>query len=93
MRKSRKETDHQRYIEKREAILAYQKQYRETHKEELREKRRQRNFEKIYLNPNRKEAKTREELNRSYYMRHREEILVKRKMAYERRKQQDTTTR
>lgn len=50
-RNSRKERDRQRYLEKREEILAYQKQYRETHKAEIRERRRKRNFERIYGKP------------------------------------------
>ena len=50
-RNRRKEREHKRYLEKREEILAYQKQYRETHKAEIRERRRKRNFERIYGKP------------------------------------------
>lgn len=39
--------DHERYIENREAILAKQKVYRETHKEEIRKRRRERIIENI----------------------------------------------
>jgi hypothetical protein len=35
-------------MENREEILAKQKQYRETHKEEIKERRRRRNFEIVY---------------------------------------------
>ena len=97
-RKLRKRTekdrarDRERYIEKREEILAYQKRYRETHKVEIAERRRQRNFERKYLRGPRFK-KTRKELSHEYYIRHREEILAKQKLEYERRKQQNTTTR
>ena len=40
--------DHERYLEKREEILAKQKIYRDTHKDEIRERRRKRYFEKVY---------------------------------------------
>ena len=40
--------DHQRYLEKREEILAKQKAYREAHKAEIAERRRRRKIEKIY---------------------------------------------
>ena len=83
---------HARYVRKRDEILAYQKQYRASHKEAIKARRRQRSFERIYMNPNRKHPKTRQESNRSYYLRHRDEILIKRKRDYERRKQ-DTTAR
>ena len=43
--------DHERYIEKRDEILAQQKVYRETHKEEIRERRRKRNFIRVYGRP------------------------------------------
>ena len=89
-RERRRQMQHARYVRKREEILAYQKQYRDTHKEAIKARRRQRSFERIYLNPNRKPPKTRQEFNRSYYLRHRDEILIKRKRDYERRKQ-DTT--
>ena len=47
-RTPRKYRDHERYLEKREEILAKQKIYRETHKDEIRERRRKRNFERVY---------------------------------------------
>ena len=34
----RKARDHERYLEKRDEILAYQKRYRETHREEIKER-------------------------------------------------------
>ena len=40
--------DHERYMEKRDEILAKQKVYRETHKEEIKERRRRRDFERVY---------------------------------------------
>lgn len=89
-RERRRQMQHARYVRKREEILAYQKQYRASHKEAIKARRRQRSFERIYMNPNRKHPKTRQESNRSYYLRHRDEILIKRKRDYERRKQ-DTT--
>ena len=89
-RERRRQMQHARYVRKREEILAYQKQYRTSHKEAIKARRRQRSFERIYLNPNRKPPKTRKEFNRSYYLRHRDEILIKRKIEYDRRKQ-DTT--
>ena len=47
----RKARDHERYLEKRDEILAKQKIYRETHKAEIRERRRKRNYERIYGKP------------------------------------------
>ena len=47
----RKARDHERYMEKRDEILAKQKIYREMHKAEIRERRRKRNFERIYGKP------------------------------------------
>jgi hypothetical protein len=47
-RQPRSIRDHERYMENREEILAKQKQYRETHKEEIKERRRRRNFEIVY---------------------------------------------
>lgn len=47
----RKKRDHERYMENREKILAKQKAYRETHKDEIRERRRKRNYERIYGKP------------------------------------------
>lgn len=83
--------DRERYLEKREEILAYQKRYRETHKVEIAERRRQRNFERKYLRGPRLK-KTRKELSHDYYIRHRDEIIAKQKLRDERRKQ-DTTAR
>lgn len=76
--------DRERYIEKREEILAYQKRYRETHKVEIAERRRQRNFERKYLRKPRIK-KTRSELSHDYYIRHRDEIIAKQKLRDERR--------
>ena len=56
-----KQRDHERYMANREAILAQQKIYRETHKEEIKAKRRQRDFERKYLHP-KKPARTRKEI-------------------------------
>lgn len=47
--KGRKERDHERYMEKRDEILARQKAYREANKEAIKARRRQRDFERIYL--------------------------------------------
>lgn len=97
-RKLRKRTekdrarDSERYIEKREEILAYQKRYREMHKVEIAERRRQRNFERKYLRGPRLK-KTRSELSHDYYIRHRDEIIAKQKLRDERRRTQNTTTR
>ena len=79
-----------RYQRDREKILAYQREYRQKHKEHLKELRRARDFKRIYLNPDRKPTKTRQERDREFYLRHREEILLKRKQEYERRKQNTT---
>ena len=90
MRKSRYETDHARYLRKREEILEAQRIYRATHKEEIKRRRQQRAFERRMANP--KPLKTQQERNHAYYLKHREEILAKQKLEYERRKQQNTTT-
>lgn len=50
-RQPRSIRDHERYMENREKILAKQKAYRETHKDEIRERRRKRNYERIYGKP------------------------------------------
>lgn len=47
-RQPRSIRDHERYLENRDEILAKQKQYRETHKEEIKERRRRRNFKIVY---------------------------------------------
>ena len=77
MKKSRSETDHLRYLRDREIILAKQKAYRESHKEEIKERRRKRNFEQKYLQNPKPPPKTRKELDHDYYMRLREEIIAK----------------
>ena len=89
MRKSRYETDHARYLRNREEILEKQRIYRATHKEEIKMRRQQRAFERRMANP--KPLKTQQERNHAYYLKHREEILAKQKLEYERRKQQNTT--
>lgn len=71
-----RQRDHERYMANRPRILAQQKIYRETHKEEIKAKRRQREFERRYLYP-KKPPKTRKEIDHDYYMRHREEIIAK----------------
>lgn len=83
-REHRRQVQHASYLRKREEILAKQKVYRETHKEEIKAKRRQREFERRYLHP-KKPPKTRKELDHDYYMRHRTEIIAK---AVERKKRQ-----
>lgn len=82
-----------RYQRDREKILAYQREYRQKNKEHLKELRRARDFKRIYMNQDRKPTKTRAERDREFYLRHRDEILLKRKQEYERRKQQNTTAR
>ena len=90
----RKAQQRARYQRDRERILAQQRIYREEHKEHLKQLRRARDFKRIYLNPKREKfTKTKAERQHEYYMRHREEILLKRKRNYERRKQQNTTAR
>lgn len=84
--------DRERYLEKRDEILAYQKTYRDTHKEEIAERRRQRDFIKKYMRGPRIK-KTRSELSHDYYIRHRDEIIAKQKLRDERRRIQNTTTR
>lgn len=83
--------DRERYLEKRDEILAYQKTYRDTHKEEIAERRRQRDFIKKYMRGPRIK-KTRKELSHDYYIRHRYEILAKQKIRDERRKLQQQYT-
>ncbi|MBR2881891.1 MAG: hypothetical protein IKB96_05975 [Prevotella sp.] len=75
-RERRRQVQHERYMRKRVEIRAYQKNYYETHKEEIKAKRRQREFERRYLHP-KKPPRTRKELDHDYYMRHREEIIAK----------------
>ena len=86
----RRQVQHERYIRKREEILAKQKVYRETHKEEIKAKRQQKAFEERYLKKPRLK-RDRKEVDHEYYMAHREEICAKaRKRSYERRRQQHT---
>lgn len=98
MRVRNKQRDHERYMENREKILEQQRIYRETHKEEIKAKRRQRDFERRYLNNPKPPPKTRKELDHDYYMRHRKEIIAKaiarnKKIKdYERRKAEQSTT-
>ena len=84
----RKAQQRARYWRDRERILAQQRIYREEHKEHLKQLRRERDFKRIYLNPKREKfTKTKAERQHEYYMNHREEILLKRKIYYERTKQ------
>ena len=97
MRVRNKQRDHERYMENREKILEQQRIYRETHKEEIKAKRRQRDFERRYLNNPKPPPKTRKELDHDYYMRHRKEIIAKaiarnKQKNYERREQYKPTT-
>ena len=85
MRKSRYETDHARYLRKREEILEKQRIYRATHKEEIKRRRQQRAFERRMANP--RPLKTQQERNRAYYLKHREAILEKQRN-YDRRKRE-----
>lgn len=75
-REHRRQVQHARYLRKRDEILAKQKVYREAHKEEIKAKRRQREFERRYLQP-KPPPKTRKELDHDYYMRHRTEIIAR----------------
>ena len=87
----RRQVQQERYMRKRVEIRAYQKNYYETHKEEIKAKRRQREFEKRYLRKP-KLKRDRKEIDHEYYMAHREEILARAKQRnYERRKQQQNT--
>ena len=88
----RRQVQHERYVRKREEILAKQKVYRETHKEEIKAKRQQREFEKRYLRKP-KLKRDRKEYDHAYYLAHHDEICEKaRKRSYERRKQQQQNT-
>ena len=85
-----RQRDHERYMANRPRILAQQKIYRETHKEEIKAKRQQREFEKRYLRKP-KLKRDRKEYDHAYYLAHHDEICEKaRKRSYERRKQQHT---
>jgi hypothetical protein len=84
--------DHERYLEKREEILAKQKQYRETHKAEIKERRRRQALSKQYGQES-KPKLTPKEIRRSFFLRHHAEICEKERIKrYERRiKQQNST--
>ena len=89
-RERRRQVQHERYIRKRVEIRAYQKNYYETHKPEIKAKRQQREFEKRYLKKP-KLKRDRKEYDHAYYLAHHDEICEKaRKRSYERRKQQHT---
>ena len=97
MRVRNKQRDHERYMENREKILEQQRIYRETHKDEIKAKCRQRDFEKRYLMNPKPPTKTRKELDHDYYMRHRKEIIAKvtarkKQRDYERRKAEQYST-
>ena len=47
----RRAKQHERYIRKREEILAQQAAYREANKEKIKARRRKRNYERIYGKP------------------------------------------
>jgi hypothetical protein len=79
-------------MEKRDEILAYQKVYRETNKEEIKTRRRERNFQKVYVESTRPPKKSRKECNRDYYLKNREKLLAKaRQYYYEHKRKQNTT--
>lgn len=87
----RRQVQHDRYIRKREEILARQKVYRDTHKEEIKAKRKQREFEMRYLRKPRLK-RDKKEYDRAYYLAHREEICAKARIrSYERRRKQQNT--
>lgn len=44
----RRQMEHARYLRNRTKILEQQRVYRETHKDEIRKRRRKRNFERVY---------------------------------------------
>jgi len=89
-RERRRQVQHERYMRKRVEIRAYQKNYYETHKTEIKAKRQQREFEKRYLRKP-KLKRDRKEYDHAYYLAHHDEICAKaRKRSYERRKQQHT---
>ena len=47
----RRQSQHERYLRKRDYILAYQKEYREANKEAIKARRRKREFERVYGKP------------------------------------------
>ena len=88
----RRQVQHERYIRKRVEIRAYQKNYYETHKPEIKVKRQQREFEKRYLKKP-KLKRDRKEYDHAYYLAHHDEICEKARIrSYERRKQQQQNT-
>ena len=92
MSTKRSERDHQRYLENRDEILARQKEYRDTNKEEIAARRRVRNFQKVYVESTRPPKKSRKECNRDYYLKNREKLLAKaRQYYYEHKRKQNTT--
>jgi hypothetical protein len=92
MSTKRSERDHQRYLENRDEILAKQKEYRDTNKEEIAARRRLRNFQKVYVESTRPPKKSRKECNRDYYLKNREKLLAKaRQYYYEHKRKQNTT--
>ena len=91
-RERRRQVQHERYIRKRVEIRAYQKNYYETHKEEIKAKHQQREFEKRYLRKP-KLKRDRKEYDHAYYHAHHDEICEKARIrSYERRKQQQQNT-
>ena len=82
-KRDRREKDHERYLRNREAILAYQKEYRATHREEIKARRRARYKKK---EPGKKFS--RHDYNQVYYMKHRDEIIARNKRYYVRKQQQ-----
>ena len=91
-RERRRQVQHERYIRKRVEIRAYQKNYYETHKPEIKAKRQQREFEKRYLKKP-KLKRDRKEYDHAYYLAHHDEICEKARIrSYERRKQQQQNT-
>jgi hypothetical protein len=86
----RSERDHQRYLENRDDILAKQKVYRDTNKEEIAARRRERNFQKVYVE-NYRPKKSRRKTNREYYMKNREKLLEKSRQYYYEHRKQNTT--
>ena len=92
MSTKRSERDHQRYLENRDEILARQKEYRDTNKEEIAARRRVRNFQKVYVESTRPPKKSQKECNRDYYLKNREKLLAKaRQYYYEHKRKQNTT--
>ena len=91
-RERRRQVQHERYMRKRVEIRAYQKNYYETHKPEIKAKRQQREFEKRYLRKP-KLKRDRKEYDHAYYLAHHDEICEQaRKRSYERRRQQQQDT-